>query len=241
MLQIKLNKDSGYTGMRGVALDKNEVREMGSLVIKDGPSDEHKQKQSGNAGIFKGQTDNQDSVSENLREGDICVSYPFPLENGRQRSIEQGGEQTSCIVITNNGKNSVKLFAVKIPSEGLKGVPWLIEPKHHLNFHLSYMAKDIGLHSSSILFDFQDHQNMRHEDDVSEQLAADMNAYYMHDVTTNTHGQYLALKVPGLFGKRPSLVQRDLIYVTSSCEEGNTYQSHFEMLSPGSRSSMLNR
>eukprot|EP01018_Ginkgo_biloba_P007019 Gb_02746 [translate_table: standard] len=173
-------------------------------------------------------TENQDKVSEELGVGAICVSYPFPFENDRPRSVNRGRGETEAISIVNNKKTTVKLLAVKLVdsrpsysfslsisastsglgksvqcqhkpclsnveslefkiqsmslspscanSLSLVGGPWLIEPGHHLIIYLSCTAKEIGLHRSSVIFDFQNQKVMRHatllaDDDVSKQLA----------------------------------------------------------------------
>ncbi|KAH9303784.1 hypothetical protein KI387_008188, partial [Taxus chinensis] len=169
--------------------------------------------------------ENQNVASEEIEEGGICVSNPFPFENGRPQSLKKGGRLTDVIIITNNGKKSVKLYTVKlcrsrpnnsfdlsltenpvqsIQSEGRScpfsvdnlegkiksmkisqldtdsissvGGPWLIEPTHCLSIDLSCVVNDIGLHRSSILFEFQDQKIKQNvtllaEDDVSAQLA----------------------------------------------------------------------
>ncbi|GLJ29187.1 hypothetical protein SUGI_0575620 [Cryptomeria japonica] len=102
----------------------------------------------------------------------------FSLSHSAEPVKSIQAENKSCLY--SMGSLEVKMKSMNISesdaqSTSLVRGPWLIEPNHHLIIHLSCTAKDIGLHRSSILFDFQDQKivlraTLLAEDDVSEQL-----------------------------------------------------------------------
>eukprot|EP01018_Ginkgo_biloba_P016695 Gb_16361 [translate_table: standard] len=58
------------------------------------------------------------------------------------------------------------------------------------------------------------------------QMEEDIREYDMQKVTMRSSGGFLALKVPGLAEKRPSLLYRDVVYVSTSNNQSKVYEGY---------------